>query len=156
MIFNSITPEDIKALRQNRPMNLLYIIREVIDIFHTNAASLDKIEDSQTTSLMKGCVNVLTKFLPFIVDNKAYMDKVLWEGEGTASGVKLCEGILLMLFKPGYAVRPLASDVSAVNNKGIDQNVLWKNGVSTSGDVYNHYYTNYDSNRIALLRLLLV
>jgi len=53
-------------------------------------------------------------------------------------------------------VRPLEDDTSPLNKRGIDQNALWRNGVSTSGDVYNHFYTNYDTNRIALLRLLLV
>lgn len=60
-----------------------------------------------------------------------------------------------MLFKPGFSVRPLPTDVKATN-KGIDQNLLWRNGVSTSGDVYNHYYSTYDRNRTSLLRLLLV
>ena len=93
--------------------------------------------------------------MPFIIDNKAYTDKVLWDGDDNW-GVKLCEGILIMLFKPGFTVKELPSDVANINSKGIDQNVLWKNGVSTSGDVHNHYTSSYDKNRISLLRLLLI
>lgn len=156
MVYTAITSEDIKSLKQNRPMNLLYIIREIIDIFYTNATSYETIEEAQVVSVTKGAINLLIKFLPYILDNKAYMDKILWEGEDTPYGVRLWEGILTMLFKPGFTIRPLPKDVSEINKRGIDQNALWKNGVSTSGDVYNHYYTNYDANRISLLRLLLV
>lgn len=135
-------------------MNLLYIFREVIDIFQTYAYDTDIIEDDSQTNLIKGCINVLTRFLPFIMDDKAYLDKVLWDGE-EPYGIKLCDTILYMLFKPGFTIRPL-EDEGVINTKAIDQNALWKNGISTSGDVYNHYYTNYDENRTLLLRLMLV
>jgi hypothetical protein len=157
MVYTAITSEDIKSLKQNRPMNLLYIIREIIDILYTNATSQEILEQSQLASIVaKGAINLLIKFLPYILDNKAYMDKILWESEDIPYGVKLCEGLLIMLFKPGFTVRPLQTDVPVVNKRGIDQNALWKNGVSTSGDVYNHYNNTYDTNRISCLRLLLV
>lgn len=88
MIFTAITTEDIKSLKQNRPMNLLYIIREVIDIFYTLATSDETLEDSTQISTMKGCINILTRFLPFILDTKTYMEKVLWDGSDI-SGIKL-------------------------------------------------------------------
>lgn len=156
MVYTAISPEDIKALKQNRPMNLLYIIREIIDILHSKAVENDTIEETQLVAIVKGAINLLTRFLPFVLDNKAYLDKILWEGKEAAHGVKLCEAILILLFKPGFTVRTLSGDNRNINSKGIDQNVLWKNGVSTSGDVYNHYYSNFDANRISLLRLLLV
>jgi hypothetical protein len=155
-IYTAISPEDIKTLKKNKPMNFLYIIREVIEIFHTNASVTDVFEDATQINIMKGCINILTRFLPYIMDDKAYLDKVLWDGEEEETyGIKLCDGILNMLFKPGFTIRPLPSD-DIVNTKAIDQNALWRNGISTSGDVYNHYYLNYDEHRIMLLRLLLV
>lgn len=156
MVFSSISPDDIKSVKQSKPMNLKTFIKQTIDIFFAHASGDAKIDDYETTSLMKGCINVLIKFMPYIMDSKPYMDKILWDGEGIPSGVKLCQGILLMLFKPGFSVRVLTEDITNLNTTGIDQNVLWKNGVSTSGDVYNHYYTNFDANRISLLRLMLV
>jgi hypothetical protein len=156
MVWTAISVEDIKALKQNRPMNLLYIIREIIDIFYKNAVNNVSIEDAELTSVMKGCINLLTRFLPHIIDNKAYTDKILWNEDEIPYGVKLCEAILIMLFKQGFSVRTLPQDNNTANTRGIDQNVLWKNGISTSGDVYNHYYQNFDANRIALLRLLLI
>lgn len=89
MIFTSVTNEDIKSIKKNRPMNLLYIIREVIDIFYDNASSTDLFEDSEQINLTKGCINVLIRFLPFIMDDKAYMDKILWDGDDLPAGVKL-------------------------------------------------------------------
>jgi hypothetical protein len=102
MVWTAISVEDIKALKQNRPMNLLYIIREIIDIFYSNAVNNVSIEDAQLTSVMKGCINLLTRFLPHIIDNKAYTDKILWNEDETPYGVKLCEAILIMLFKQGF------------------------------------------------------
>jgi len=156
MVFTSTSPEDIKSVKQSKPKNLSKFIIQVIDVFYKMASESAKIDDPQHISVMKGAVNVLIKFLPYIMDSKAFMDKILWDGEGVPTGVKLCQGILIMLFKPGYSVRVLSSDVADINTKGIDQNILWKNGVSTSGEVYNHSYTNFDTNRIGLLRLLLI
>lgn len=156
MVFTAITNEDIKSLKQNRPMNLLYIIREIIDIMYNKACAYECIEDAQVISVLKGAINLLSKFLPFIIDNKAFMDKVMWEDEEVPYGVKLCESILILLFKPGFGIRSLPEGSRNTNKRGIDQNVLWANGISTSGDVYNHGYTEFDAVRISLLRLLLV
>lgn len=54
MIFSAVTPEDIKALKTSKPMNLLYIIREVVDIFHTNVVSIKCFEDTTQIGLVKG------------------------------------------------------------------------------------------------------
>ena len=131
------------------------MIREIVDIFYSLATSYELFDDSNIINTMKGWINMLIRLLPFIIDNKAYTDKVLWDGDDNW-GVKLWEGILIMLFKPGFTVKQLPSDVVSINSKGIDQNVLWKNGVSTSGDVHNHYTDTYDKNKISLLRLLLI
>lgn len=156
MVFTAISNQDIKLLKQNRPMNLLYIIREVTEILYNKATILDTFTEVNDISVTKGAINLLTKFLPFIIDNKAYMDKIMWEDEKVPYGAKLSESILILLFKPGFTIRPLPEESKNTNRRMIDQNVLWKNGVSTSGDVYNHYYADYDANRISLLRLLLV
>ena len=54
MVFTAITAEDIKMLKQNRPMNLLYIVREIIDIFYLLATSNELFEDSNHINTMKG------------------------------------------------------------------------------------------------------
>ena len=89
MIFTAISNEDIKSLKQNKPMNLLYIIREVTEILYTRATGFESIEDAQQISIVKGAINILIKFLPYIIDNKAYMDKIMWEDEEVPYGVKL-------------------------------------------------------------------
>lgn len=90
-----------------------------------------------------------------MIEDKAFLDKVLWDDQDIPYGVKLCDAILDSLFKPGLTIRPMTID-DVVNSKAIDQNALWRNGISTSGDVYNHHYTTYDENRTQILRLLLV
>lgn len=89
MVFTAISNQDIKLLKQNRPMNLLYIIREVTEILYNKATILDTFTEANDISVTKGAINLLTKFLPFIIDNKAYMDKIMWEDEKVPYGAKL-------------------------------------------------------------------
>ena len=63
----------------------------------------------------------------------------------------MMEAISLLLFKEGFSILPLADGVSP-KYYGIDENLVWKNGISVPAAV-NHSATVYDRNRIDLLRL---
>ena len=64
------------------------------------------------------------------------------------------EAISVLLFKPGFTIAPLADDYTP-STTGIDENLVWKSGVSIMMAT-NHYETQYDANRISLLRLMIV
>ncbi len=65
------------------------------------------------------------------------------------------ESISLLLFKPGFTIKPLDDDEPVSSFTGIDDQLVWKSGVSIL-DAANHYETQFDANRISLVRLLIV
>ena len=63
------------------------------------------------------------------------------------------ESISILLFKPGFTIKPLPEDyVPSVS--GIDDQLVWKSGISIM-EAENHYETQYDPNRITLVRLMI-
>ena len=66
----------------------------------------------------------------------------------------MMESISILLFKPGFTIAPLPNGVAA-NPTVIDENLVWKSGISVM-EAPNHYETQYDGNRVALMRLLIV
>lgn len=64
------------------------------------------------------------------------------------------EAISLLLFKEGYTILPLP-DGTQPKYFGIDENMVWKNGISVPAAL-NHNVKTYDQNRIGLLRLMIV
>jgi hypothetical protein len=65
----------------------------------------------------------------------------------------MMEAISLLLFKEGFSIEPLPDGVSH-QYFGIDENLVWKSGISVPMAL-NHHVTQYDKNRIELLRLLI-
>lgn len=76
----------------------------------------------------------------------------------------MMESISLLLFKPGFTVLEVpdglelqyygnldGSDLSV----GIEEQLVWKSGISIP-EAPNHYNTSYNSNRIDLMRLLII
>ena len=65
----------------------------------------------------------------------------------------MMESISLLLFKEGFTVAPLPDGVSP-QYYGIDENLVWRNGISVPAAA-NHSNYQYDKNRIDLLRLVI-
>ena len=63
------------------------------------------------------------------------------------------EAISLLLFKEGFTILPLP-DGTNPQHFGIDENLVWRNGISVPAAV-NHTSYQYDKNRIDLLRLVI-
>ena len=59
----------------------------------------------------------------------------------------------MLLFKEGFTVQPLP-DGQSPQYYGIDENLIWRNGISIPAAV-NHNVYIYDKNRIDLLRLVI-
>ena len=70
------------------------------------------------------------------------------------NAIKLMESISMLLFKPGFTIAALEEDyVPSVS--GIDDQLVWKSGISIM-EARNHYETQYDANRISLVRLMII
>ena len=69
------------------------------------------------------------------------------------NAITMMEAISLLLFKEGFTIMPLPDGVSP-QYYGIDQNLVWRNGISVP-DAVNHNAQQYDKNRIDLLRLVI-
>jgi hypothetical protein len=67
------------------------------------------------------------------------------------NAIDMMEAISLLLFKEGFTIQPLTDGVSP-KYFGIDENLVWRNGISVPAAVNHNFYT-YDKNRIDLLRL---
>jgi hypothetical protein len=65
----------------------------------------------------------------------------------------MMEAISLLLFKEGYTIMPLVDGITP-KYFGIDENLVWRNGISVPAAVNHHNFT-YDKNRIDLLRLVI-
>ena len=65
----------------------------------------------------------------------------------------MMESISILLFKEGFTIQPLPNGTSA-QYFGIDENLVWKNGISVPSAA-NHAVYMYDKNRIDLLRLII-
>ena len=66
----------------------------------------------------------------------------------------MMEAISILLFKPGFTIAPLPQGVTLKPN-AIDEYSVWKSGISVM-EAPNHYNTEYDMNRVILIRLLIV
>lgn len=64
------------------------------------------------------------------------------------------DAISVLLFKPGFTILPLEAGVTP-QYFAIDENLVWRSGISVL-DAPNHSKTEFDHNRIALMRLMIV
>ena len=73
------------------------------------------------------------------------------------------ESISILLFKPGFTVQEVPDGAELqyygkpkrLNIIGIDEQLVWKSGISIP-EAPNHYLNTYNAPRIALLRLLII
>lgn len=107
----------------------------------------------------------LVRFLPFILEDRALLDAIFWkveEGSNRPFGIKLAESLLNLLFKHEFGVsfpEEIGGENYNPDKHGVDQNCIWKKGVSTIGDIpQDRYYGNYnyEDNRRLVLNLILV
>lgn len=96
--------------------------------------------------------------VPLIFEDKEFFMRSMWHEQAffnnQINSIKLMEAISLLLFKPGFTIQPLDDDYTP-SVTGIDDQLVWKSGVSIM-EARNHYETQYDANRISLVRLMIV
>ena len=63
------------------------------------------------------------------------------------------EAVSILLFKPCFTIQSLNG--AQPNLYAIDENLVWKSGITVL-EASNHFKTEFDQNRISLLRLMIV
>ena len=116
------------------------------------------VKGTQEYQVLQGAINLIARVVPLIFEDKEFFMRSMWHEQAffnnQINATKLMESISLLLFMPGYTIKPLDEDIPP-SVTGIDEQLVWKSGVSIM-DASNHYETQFDGNRIALVRLMIV
>ena len=113
---------------------------------------------SEDYKLLCGAVNLISRVVPLIFEEKEFFMRSMWHEQAffnnQINSIKLMESISMLLFKPGFTIAPLEDDYEP-SVSGIDDQLVWKSGISIM-EARNHYHSQYDPNRISLIRLMIV
>ena len=115
-------------------------------------------QSTQEYKTLQGAINLVVRVTPLIFEDKEFFMRSMWHEQAffnnQINAIKLMEAISLLLFKPGFTVMPLDDDYQP-SVSGIDDQLVWKSGISIM-EARNHYTGQYDPNRIALVRLMII
>jgi hypothetical protein len=107
--------------------------------------------------ILKGAVNLLVRILPLIFEDKEFFMRSMWHEQpyfnNQVNALRLLEAISILLFKPGFTIQSLNGVQPQMY--AIDENLVWKSGITVL-EAANHNRRDFDQNRIALLRLMIV
>lgn len=107
--------------------------------------------------VLQGSINLIARVVPLIFEDKEFFMRSMWHEQAFFSNqinaTKLMESISLLLFMPGFTIKELDPEYPP-SVTGIDEQLVWKSGVSIM-EARNHYETQYDANRISLVRLII-
>lgn len=100
---------------------------------------------------------MVNRIFPLLFEDKELFIRCMWREQALFSNqinaINMMEAISLLLFKEGYTIMPLVDGITP-KYFGIDENLVWRNGISVPAAV-NHHNFSYDKNRIDLLRLVI-
>lgn len=110
-----------------------------------------------------GAIQVLFRLLPFVMEDRALIDAILWVKDEESMGLRLCEALMKLLFFDGFTIKLTGEGVDVntykPDTKGVDMNLVWRKGVSTVGEVPNsRVYGNaeMEQRRKWILRVIIV
>lgn len=121
------------------------------------ATQLKVLTNEAQISKVKGAIHILNRIFPLLFEEKELFIRCMWREQALFSNqinaISMMEAVSLLLFKEGFTISPLGEGLSP-QYFGIDENLVWKNGISVPAAV-NHGVFTYDKNRIDLLRLII-
>ena len=89
-------------------MNMIFIIQLAIDfIDEKNKETKDFTEPVRRKSVI-GCLRLLYRFLPFAMDDRAFLDALLWQkedGQEESYGTKLGRNLMSLCFKHEFTIK---------------------------------------------------
>jgi hypothetical protein len=107
----------------------LYLISHIISGL-SKLSTLESIDTDEDKNYANGALNLLTRFLPHIMDDSALLNELFWSGEGRGKGIALMEALLLLSFKQGFTIKP-KPDINTTTN-ALNLDYLWKAGLKSS------------------------
>lgn len=110
---------------------------------HQAATQEKVISSDELISKIKGAIHVLNRVFPLLFEDKELLIRTMWREQALfnnqINAICLMEAISLLLFKEGFSVMPLPNG-TALKYFGIDENLVWRNGISVPAAV-NHNTT---------------
>ena len=124
---------------------------------HEAATQYKVLTNEEQISKVKGAIHVLNRIFPLLFEEKELFIRCMWREQALfnsqINAVTMMEAISLLLFKEGFTIMQLP-DGTNPQHFGIDENLVWRNGISVPAAL-NHSNYQYDKNRIDLLRLVI-
>ena len=124
---------------------------------HDVATKVKVLQADDSAAKVRGAIHILNRIFPLLFEEKDLFIRCMWREQALfgaqVNAIKMMEAISILLFKEGFTIQPLSSGLSP-QYFGIDENLVWKSGISVPAAV-NHSVNTYDKNRIDLLRLLI-
>jgi len=179
-VFSSITLDDFRAIKEAKADNIVHIVSHVsvlpcfflktisnlilflismkaVRVMHDVATNSKILVNEEQIAQVRGAIHVLNRIFPLLLEEKELFIRCMWREQALFSSqinaIMMMESISLLLFKEGFTIQPLDAGVSP-QYFGIDENMVWRNGISVPAAV-NHNSYQYDKNRIDLLRLII-
>ena len=122
---------------------------------HNMATKVKVIESESDIAKLRGAIHVLNRAFPLMFEEKELLLRCMWREQpffnSQINAINMMEAISILLFKEGFTIQPLLEGIRA-DLVGIDENLVWKSGISVPMATNHENYT-YDKNRISLLRL---
>ena len=125
---------------------------------HETATQHRTITEDGHRKTLKGCINLLIRIFPILFEDKDMLLRCMWREQALfgnqINAIKMMESISILLFKPGFSIQDVPG-TSEFNLFGIDENLIWKAGITVM-DAPNTHNQGYNQVRIQLLRLLII
>lgn len=155
-VFTTVGLEDYRIVKDSKPDNLVHLVSHAVRAMHYFATQLKVLSKPEDLAKLRGAIHVVNRVFPLLFEDKELFIRCMWREQALfnsqVNAIALMEAVSLLLFKEGFTIQPLPDGV-AHQQFGIDENLVWKNGISVPVAA-NHHNTQFDKNRIDLLRLL--
>jgi len=170
LVFELISPKDVRKLRDVHPENLHNLIEQAVcQICHVIQTPLPQYYDHALN-----CVRVLTRTIPFILERPTdpWVKETCWKSVGEAEplGHLAVHAVMHLLFLPGFTVDVDSFEdaesgenkyASELNHKAINSSesmvfeVRFPRAAWANVNDGSTISSNYDTNRIEVIRLML-
>mmetsp|Transcript_15381 Transcript_15381/g.11188 ORF Transcript_15381/g.11188 Transcript_15381/m.11188 type:complete len:175 (-) Transcript_15381:46-570(-) len=149
----------IELLYERSKSDFTFLFTFLVDLMHDFAYKRELFKEErggklkrvpEDEQLLSATVYLLIRLAAFVVKSPQLNHEILWEAlspsyhhnqEPIPNLIKLVDAVMVLLFKPGYTVvvtvYPEGHPPVTFNTTGIDQQLVWCEGVGTMGEVYN-------------------
>lgn len=156
-MFTSVSLEDFRTIKDHKTDNIVHIVSHAVKVMHDVAKAASPVTGEEELAKLKGAIHVLNRIFPLLFEEKELFIRCMWREQALfdsqINAINMMEAISLLLFKEGFTIMPLPDGITP-QYYGIDENLVWRSGISVPGAT-NHNNYQYDKNRTDLLRLMI-